>query len=175
MTIYLVRHADSGSRAKWNDADSLRPLTKEGRRQAADLVESLGAVGLTRIYSSPFRRCVQTVAPLAAALNISVIDDARLGEGPHQRALALVRQLAREKVDAVLSSHGDIIPAVLSDLVLHDELDLGVDPRCQKASVWLLESDRTRFITATYFPPPPQSRRSVRSESTGSTRVQPDS
>ena len=83
-----------------------------------------------------------------------IVEISALEEGPAVEALALVRAVARE--NAVLVSHGDIIPAVLDALVREDALDLGPAPRCQKASVWILEPDYsgTRFATATYVSPP---------------------
>ena len=155
MTVYLLRHANAGSRAKWAGDDQLRPLNADGRHQAADLVEVLDEVGVTRIISSPYRRCIQTVAPLAAALGLEwEISDA-LAEGPAGPAIVLARSLATEA--AVLCSHGDIIPAILDALVVHDALSLGSDAKCQKASTWILEPNpkkRGAFSSVSYVPPP---------------------
>jgi broad specificity phosphatase PhoE len=134
--------------------DRLRPLTVEGRHQTAELVGTLADLGANRVLSSPYRRCMETAAPLAAHLGVELEVVRELEEGTAVGALALVRELAAES--AALFSHGDIIPAVLDALARDDELDLGPEPRCQKASVWILEPDSVgpTFISATYVPPP---------------------
>jgi 8-oxo-(d)GTP phosphatase len=153
MALYLVRHAQAGSRAESNlPDDTLRPLTREGRHQAAALAGLLEELGAQSVYSSPYRRCVQTAVPLAAHLGVSVVETDDLGEGPADGAIELVRKLANQ--NAALFSHGDIIPAVLEHLVAKDSLELGASPRCQKGSVWVLETDglTDTFVKATYVP-----------------------
>ena len=156
MTLYLVRHAQAGSRSSWSGTDDLlRPLTALGRYQAADIVGVLSEMGITEIRTSPYRRCIETVAPLAAALGLDMIVDERLTEGPATGAIALARSLA--ETSTVFCSHGDIIPAILDHLQLNDALDLGVDPRTQKGSTWICEPNRSwagHFAEATYLAPP---------------------
>jgi 8-oxo-(d)GTP phosphatase len=153
MALFLVRHAQAGSRAESNlPDDTLRPLTREGRHQAASLAGLLDEMGAKSVYTSPYRRCVQTAVPLAAHLGVAVIESEDLGEGPADGAIDLVRKLAND--NAALFSHGDIIPAVLGHLAVEDSLDLGPSPRCQKGSVWILETDglTSSFAKATYVP-----------------------
>lgn len=160
MTLFLLRHAQAGTRAGWPGThlgidDMLRPLTAQGRYQSADLVGLLGEMGITEIRSSPYKRCLETVAPLAAALGLEVIVDERLSEGPAEGAIALARAMA--ETSTVFCSHGDILPAILDHLRLNDALDLGPDPRCQKASTWICEPNRVwagHFSEATYLVPP---------------------
>jgi phosphohistidine phosphatase SixA len=160
VTLFLLRHAQAGSRASWPGSDDvLRPLTAQGRHQSADLVSLLGEMGITEIRSSPYKRCLETVAPLAAALGLDVIVDDRLGEGPAGEAIALARTLA--ETSTVFCSHGDILPAILDHLRVNDALDLGPDPRCQKGSTWICEPNRAwpgHFAEATYLAPPSSSR-----------------
>jgi phosphohistidine phosphatase SixA len=164
VTLFLLRHAQAGTRAGWPGTaegldDMLRPLTAQGRYQSADLVGLLGEMGITEIRSSPYRRCLETVAPLAAALGLDVIVDERLAEGPADGAIALARAMA--ETSTVLCSHGDILPAILDHLRLNDALDLGPDPRCQKASTWICEPNRAwagHFAEATYLVPPTSSK-----------------
>ena len=73
VASYLVRHAKAGSRERWTAPDRDRPLTAAGRVQAAALTRLLQAT--TRVVSSsPYLRCVETVAPLAEALAKSKLD-----------------------------------------------------------------------------------------------------
>ena len=157
MTVYLVRHGQAGSRASYRGHDDReRRLTRGGRLQAADLVEVLGEPGfaVSQIRSSPFRRCIEMVAPLGAALGLEVLIDESLAEGPGGNALDLVRRLWGS--GAVLCSHGDVIPFLLDALRRSDQLDLGHEPRCQKGSIWVLEaaSSPGHFSQARYIAPP---------------------
>jgi broad specificity phosphatase PhoE len=55
-------------------------LNDAGRRQAAALAGRLGRLPIAAIRSSPLERAVETAEPLAAALNLHVIEDAGLNE-----------------------------------------------------------------------------------------------
>lgn len=152
MTLYLLRHAQAGSRATWDgNDDTRRPLTSQGRRQAADLVGLLVDFPIDRVFTSPYLRCVETVAPLTARLEMPLEITEALAEGPEDDALALVRSLGSGNV--VMCSHGDIIPALLDTFRRMDRVDLGTGPRCQKGSVWMLEPGPV-FNRAVYLPPP---------------------
>jgi phosphohistidine phosphatase len=71
MDLFIIRHAWASQRdaAAYPD-DSLRPLTAEGRKRFARMVEALVPRGLRPqlIVTSPMLRCAQTAAVLAEAL-----------------------------------------------------------------------------------------------------------
>ena len=155
MSVYLVRHADAGSRHEWHQPDDVRPLTDRGMRQARRLADLLGDRPIQRVVSSPSMRCRATVGPLAERLGLDVELDGAVQEGaPLQDALAVVRGAALEEV--VVCSHGDVIPDVLTWLIGRG-LRIGPDRRCQKGSVWVLHASGaslTEFDRGEYLPPP---------------------
>ena len=109
MSVLLLRHARAGERAAWTGDDRLRQLDERGLRQALALRE-LAQRAIGRIVSSPYRRCVETVEPLAEALGIPIELDDRLAEGAStQLALALLGELD----GGLACTHGDVIEAVL--------------------------------------------------------------
>ena len=108
MTSVLLRHVSAGDREGWDGDDRLRPLDARGRRQAAELVELLGPLGVRRVVSSPYVRCVASVEPLAAALGLPVEQDDRLAEGAGSSARALVHEDG-----VVCCTHGDIVEDVI--------------------------------------------------------------
>jgi phosphohistidine phosphatase SixA len=108
VTAVLLRHASAGHRRDWDGDDSLRPLDERGRRQAEALVELLRPLGIGRVVSSPYVRCVDTVEPLAAALGLVVEKDDRLAEGAGSAARSVL-----EEDGVVACTHGDIIEDVL--------------------------------------------------------------
>jgi 8-oxo-dGTP diphosphatase len=152
-SVYLVRHADAGSRQTWRGPDDRRPLSDDGWRQARALVDLLAPDRFDRVVSSPSLRCVQTVDPLAEARRLAVEEDSRLLEGHDPRdtvswlqAEALLRSL-------VACTHGDLVPAVLTALEAAGA-SVPVERRWPKASTWVLEFEGGRWASVRYLPPP---------------------
>ncbi|MGH3650050.1 MAG: NUDIX hydrolase [Acidimicrobiia bacterium] len=151
-TLFLLRHAAAGDRNKWDGNDVVRQLNKKGRRQAAALADYLGNQGIERIYTSPYTRCVQTVEPLAAVIGAKVIEHDALAEGPDiDGAYGLADELVG--YNAVLCTHGDVIPAVINRMMW---AGLTLESRfyCSKGSIWEVDLEGGRFATARYVPPP---------------------
>jgi broad specificity phosphatase PhoE len=152
--VLLVRHAHALSRSGWEGDDTERSLSRRGLEQARLLVAPLLELKPVRILSSPYLRCLETVGPLASAAGLEVEEEPRLAEGYGRPALDLVRSLSYAGENAVLCSHGDVIPDVLAALAHEDRVDLGPAPRVEKASVWVLRGEGGRFSSARYLPPP---------------------
>ena len=133
MAVLLVRHAKAGDRDKWKAPDDLRPLTPKGEVQAESLVATLAAFDVTRILSSPYLRCTQTVAPLAAARGLAVEPCDDLAEGEGHAGIALARRLRPEPTYTVLCSHGDVVEEVL------DALGVQREQFTRKGATWVLD------------------------------------
>ncbi len=150
MPVFLIRHAHAGNRSGWRGEDAERPLSDRGHAQARGLVDLLGVRGIERISSSPARRCIQTVEPLADALGLEVELDKRLAEGAPVRTALDV--LLGAGTDHVLCAHGDLIPGLMHRLVTQGMRATSPD-RCQKGSVWEIELEGGRAVKARYRPP----------------------
>jgi 8-oxo-dGTP diphosphatase len=151
LTVYVVRHAKAGSRSAWDGPDDLRPLTKAGRKQAEALLEQLGGAGITRIVSSPYVRCRQTVEPLAQLLRLPVELADALAEGSLlSDLLRLIDKVSDEQ--SVLCTHGDMIGALLDHLRERDVPVLG--DASEKGSTWALEARSGTIVAARYLEPP---------------------
>jgi 8-oxo-dGTP diphosphatase len=150
-TLYLVRHGAAGERQEWDGEDSLRPLSKKGERQAAGLVDLLGGREIEVILTSPYVRCRQTVEPLAAATGLKIVEHPALAEAETGKSS---RDLARDMAgtNAVLCSHGDVIPALL-DWMARRGMPLQPPFDCQKGSTWEVEVRAGEFRHARYLPP----------------------
>lgn len=152
VAIYLVRHAHAGSRGAWTGDDAQRPLSKKGHHQRERLVAALDDQPIGVILTSPARRCVETVAPLAEARGVPVEERMELFEG-RSGAEAWALALTYAERDPVLCSHGDVIPAILSGLRSRG-LRTDDDLRCEKGSAWILElDDDGRVAAARYHSP----------------------
>ena len=150
--LYVVRHADAGTRGKGDIPDELRQLSPRGHRQADGLRDQLVDAGIERLVASPFVRCIDTLAPLAKRLGLEVEVDQRLSEGMgFVGALELAEEL--RGAPGVLCSHGDVIPDLL-DALIRLGMKLKDEPRWQKASTWILSRDGDGFSKGRYLPPP---------------------
>lgn len=156
MTLFLVRHAHAGSRSDWAGADIDRPLSRKGRRQVEALTAHLADAPVKRVLSSAAVRCQQTVGPLARVRGLEVEVHPALTEGaPAVRTTTLLRELAAEGEDVVLSSHGDVIPAALEALRGDG---VAVDDRhgLPKGTLFALAvSDEGAITSATFVDPRP--------------------
>ena len=77
-------------------------------------------VAVAKVLSSPFLRCVETVAPLASALELEVESVVYLSEGEDEdNAIAELLDVATISAPraVVACSHGDVIPAILDLLI----------------------------------------------------------
>jgi 8-oxo-dGTP diphosphatase len=152
VTLYLVRHGSAGSRNEADPFDLERRLDEVGHRQAELLVELLATTVVSEIRSSPAPRCLETVAPLAAARGLEVRPEDALLEGtPVEESWAIVEALAVAGTDAVLCSHGDVIP----DLIRRAQargMEVPGRAGCSKGSVWALHWVDGSFARGDYTP-----------------------
>jgi 8-oxo-dGTP diphosphatase len=172
-SIQLVRHAKAQSRDQWwGKPDRERPLTKSGANQAKTLAAALANLSITRIVTSPYARCVQTVEPLAERLGLPIEIDEVLGEAPGVpvldggdswvasawlggRALGFVDQIVLDDPNGhvVLCSHGDVVPSLMAALAGRDGLALS-DVHLKKGARFHLTFKGPKCIAAEAVPPP---------------------
>ena len=140
-TVLLVRHASAGSRSKWTGDDRDRPLDECGQAQADELVRLLARFDVARIASADVARCIDTVAPFADAVGLTVELEPLLSEtgypGREEDAEALLRATDPDR-DAVACSQGDVIPDLVGRLLATDDIDRPDPVAAAKGSVWAL-------------------------------------
>ena len=139
--VFLVRHAKAADRYDWTGGDRDRPLIDKGRRQAERLAAALRREQPVLVAASPWLRCRQTAAPLAAALGLRVELDDRLGYDAPDLA-GWVRSAVRDHPgQAVVGvSHGDLIPMYLFQTGLVDGF-----PEFRTGSLFRLEASPGRI------------------------------
>jgi phosphohistidine phosphatase SixA len=106
VTLYAVRHAEK------ERGTSDPGLTEAGLRRADALVEVLGEIEFSAIFSSDYRRCQETIAPLAQrrGLEPTVIEAA----DPHGQLAAL--HALPPGSTALLCGHANTVPAMIAAL-----------------------------------------------------------
>ncbi|MBI3542963.1 MAG: histidine phosphatase family protein [Deltaproteobacteria bacterium] len=125
-TLILIRHAH---RVKVDGGAADNGLSPKGRRQA----EAARKFFKRRfddthplIVSSPKKRCLETVEPIARAAQVEVSISPLLDEGPSvlRRAQEFIAWWKREAPELTIAcSHGDWLPVCLEELV-HVDLEL---------------------------------------------------
>ena len=108
----LIRDAHAGHQRHWAGPDLDRPLTERGRQQAEGLVQNLSVLYSPALLSSPYLRCLQTLAPLAqhAHQQVGVLDLL----APEADVAALDEYLSHSEVeDAVFCTHGSLLRRLL--------------------------------------------------------------
>ncbi|HEY2298635.1 MAG TPA: NUDIX hydrolase [Jatrophihabitans sp.] len=151
--IVLVRHARAGKRSDWRGDDSQRPLDRGGERQAELLSTLLSLFAPTRICSADRTRCIQTVEPLAHALDLRLridpaFSDEAYQEGPAGTANSLLA-LAKPGTVSVVCSQGMTIPSLI------DELGPGIRTSdTRKGAWWVLTLVDGDVISADYYDAP---------------------
>jgi 8-oxo-dGTP diphosphatase len=145
--ILLVRHASAGDRDSWDGPDEARPLDGKGERQAEGIAALLAGYGIDRIESSPARRCVGTVEPLAQQRGLTIETPDRWREG---RGATAADELLALEGDVVVCTHGDVTDEAL-DRLRSKGWPIPEDARSAKGSTWVLDPAAR---TATYLPRP---------------------
>ncbi|MGE5244784.1 MAG: histidine phosphatase family protein [Betaproteobacteria bacterium] len=113
--VFLVRHAERAD----SSADS--PLSPAGRRRAARLADLLKDAGITAIYTTDFRRTIQTAAPLARASRVEAV---ALPAADRDALLAKIRSAgAHDRLLVV--GHSNTVPDILRALGVETPVTIG--------------------------------------------------
>jgi phosphohistidine phosphatase SixA len=109
QVLSVVRHAEAGDRERFVGDDSLRPLSRQGRRQANALGKRLAESSLDLI-TSPYLRCVETLSPTSSRLRRAMMLASWLVEGePADEALYQLIELTGEIGGLVACTHQDLM------------------------------------------------------------------
>ena len=105
QVLWLVRHGEStwNARGLAQGHDDRARLTSRGLRQARAVAVQLRDRPIRALYSSDLRRALQTAAPIASALGLSVTRDARLRE----RCLGAAEGTAAASISPAVSGVSD--------------------------------------------------------------------
>jgi len=141
--LVLLRHACAGEKIPDAARDFERGLDAEGEAIAARLPEAMTTrLRPDEILSSPFRRCVQTVRPLATTLGLRIREDERLA--PHRTGDELRQTLVQLPANTVVCTHGEVIERLFDGAVT-----------CAKGGFWIIERhDDGRLVPARYVDAP---------------------
>jgi len=155
VRLIVVRHGHAGRKDQWHRPDRLRPLDGRGQREAQHLVRVLAPLKPLRIISSPYRRCLETMAPTADRLHLRVERSTALVPDAPERALGLMRKLSvsDDASPVLLCTHGEVLAAVLRAMAEEDGVRLPRRLPGLKGCAWVLDARRGKLRAARYVPP----------------------
>lgn len=116
-SLVLVRHAKAVSRATWGygiNSELTRPLVMgRGQAQARDVAALLSAYGVGELVSSPWRRCVDTMAPYAHGCGLDLRSDEAFTEVSALMAPELMQASFRDLLERGSALDGPPEPEVV--------------------------------------------------------------
>ena len=121
--LIVMRHAKAKPRSSWTKAEGERPLAATGIRQAQAVGRLLQAWKPPRVVTSPWRRCVSTVAPYlrASGAKVKLVD--ALTEHRHSRTpkktAAVIESLLDKQRSVAVCTHRPALPTVFDQLGKH--------------------------------------------------------
>lgn len=118
--IVIQRHGAAMSRAKWRKDEETRPLNSKGKKQAQALPALLDAFDPGSVVSSPWRRCRDTVTPVAKLEGLKVrikdeLTEAGHAEDPARTAAVIDRVLAQARA-TIVCTHRPVLPTVIESV-----------------------------------------------------------
>lgn len=121
--LIILRHAKARSRATWKDGEASRPLLTEGNAQAESLPRLLKAFGAKRVYSSPWTRCLSTIAPFAQNAKVKVKTQPELTEVANakkpQQTKSTIEQIVAVGKPGIVCTHRPVLPTIIETLEKH--------------------------------------------------------
>lgn len=116
----VLRHAKAKPRASWSKAEGKRPLAATGKRQAKAVERLLTAWRPRMLESSPWKRCVETVAPYVKRHRHRLKYRDSLTEKRAQEKPQKPRNRTRKSLEALqpllMCTHRPVLPTVLEEL-----------------------------------------------------------
>lgn len=146
--VLVLRHAKAKPRGSWAGPEGERPLAATGKRQAISVAKLLEAWAPSRVLSSPWTRCMQTVANYVKDSQATIRTKTQLTEAAHKRhpkrAAKVVEGLFEKDYSVALCTHRPVLPTVLE--VLEDHLNKPLakhlpfkDPHLQPGEMLILQ------------------------------------
>lgn len=119
----IVRHGKAFPRSKWHETESVRPLLALGTTQAKALTGLLDCWPVNKIVSSPWKRCVATVKPFAAAVGKALklstpLSEKGNAEAP-QKTRKMIEKILAKGRPTLICTHRPVLPTVLKALAGH--------------------------------------------------------
>jgi 8-oxo-dGTP pyrophosphatase MutT (NUDIX family) len=142
--IILLRHLSAGEKRSWAGNDLLRPLDETGRADALALPRVLAAYGAPGAVSSAAARCTESLLPYTVECDVPMLTERAFTVGREDKsfeveeARAAFVQLLEERRPAVVCTHGELIPHLLTEALTRLGASLSQQRGLRKGSFWVV-------------------------------------
>ena len=143
-TVILVRHAEKDMTASTNDPD----LSEEGKLRQRSLMHSLREMNIDAIFSTPYKRTMQTVELLADSTGIQIgeynpFDEEQIHSILHEN----------EGGTILFSGHSNTVPAMLNMLTQSSAYKPFPESAYDDLFIVVLYGTEARVHHLQYYPP----------------------
>lgn len=139
-TLIIARHERAKKRSAWKGGEEDRPLTKGGAKRAEKLAEALAARGITRLISSPWKRCHDSFVPYAEATGVKILHREELTEQAHAKKRGPTAALIEDVLSlggepTAVCVHRPTLPTILE--VMEESAQHGASRKFPTDDPWL--------------------------------------
>ena len=139
--LIMLRHAKALERTEWQGEDEDRPLQLIGQLQAKRMLSLYQAFGVEEIHTSDAVRCLDTIAQMAKALQITPIITNAVSEYTYkknkEKAIDYAKELIKKNKQIVLCSHNPVLPRMMEKLTKKIDFDYP-DNKLLPGEAWVL-------------------------------------
>jgi 8-oxo-dGTP pyrophosphatase MutT (NUDIX family)/phosphohistidine phosphatase SixA len=118
--LIVLRHGKARSRATWKDGEASRPLLAEGNDQAEALPRLIKAYGARLVFTSPWTRCLSTIAYYAQSSKVKVKVSPELTESANAKKPEQTKDVTRALVNlnkaVLMCTHRPVLPTIIEEL-----------------------------------------------------------
>jgi len=147
--LIMLRHAKALERDEWQGGDEDRPLQLVGQLQAKRMLSLYQVFGLDEIHTSDAVRCLDTVAQMAKALQLTPVITSAVSEYTYkkskEKSIEYAKELIKKNKQVVLCSHNPVLPRMMEKLTKKIDFDYP-DNKLLPGEAWVLFHDRKEVL-----------------------------
>jgi len=147
--LIMLRHAKALERDEWQGGDEDRPLQLVGQLQAKRMLSLYQVFGLDEIHTSDEVRCLDTVAQMAKALQLTPVITNAVSEYTYkkskEKSIEYAKELIKKNKQVVLCSHNPVLPRMMEKLTKKIDFDYP-DNKLLSGEAWVLFHDRKEVL-----------------------------
>ena len=147
--LIMLRHAKALGRNEWQGGDEDRPLQLVGQLQAKRMLSLYQVFGLDEIHTSDAVRCLDTVAQMAKALQLTPVITNAVSEYTYkkskEKSIEYAKELIKKNKQVILCSHNPVLPRMMEKLTKKIDFDYP-DNKLLPGEAWVLFHDRKEVL-----------------------------
>ena len=147
--LIMLRHAKALERNEWQGGDEDRPLQLVGQLQAKRMLSLYQVFGVDEIHTSDAVRCLDTVAQMAKALQLTPVITNAVSEYTYkkskEKSIEYAKELIKKNRQVILCSHNPVLPRMMEKLTKKIDFDYP-DNKLLPGEAWVLFHDRKEVL-----------------------------